>query len=122
MTNNHHIDRIKDLLNEWAGWNIDRCGTGYPRQVSFAKERVQCDAGSSGHREMPDDVKRINEEIERFAPGFKRIINLEYMHKGPQKTKAAILKIPRQVYCARLSWIYEQLVFAMWGVEMKEAA
>lgn len=119
---NPHIDRIKDLLNEWAKWHAGAYSHGYPSKVSFVTERVQSSGHGGDQRDMPDEIKRLNDEVERFAPGFKRIINLEYMHHGPQKTKAAILKIPRQVYCARLSWIYEQLVFSLWGVELKEAA
>lgn len=110
------MDRIKDLLNEWAAWHVDGIGTGYPRQSAFATERVQNDNRSTEtFREMPPEVKQLDEEIEKLAPNFKRILSLEYLDRRPQKTKAAVIGIPRQVFSARLLWIHEQLNFAMWG-------
>lgn len=108
--------RIKELLNEWAGWHLDGVGTGYPRQVAFASERVQTSNRSTDTmREMPPEVSRVNGEIEKLAPAFKRIIALEYLDRRPQKTKAAVIGIPRQVFSQRLLWIHEQLNFSMWG-------
>jgi hypothetical protein len=108
--------RIKELLNEWAGWHLDGVGTGYPRQVAFATERVQTSNRSTDTiREMPEEVLRVNSEIERLAPSFKRIIALEYLDRRPQKTKAAVMGIPRQVFSQRLLWCHEQLSFAMFG-------
>lgn len=108
--------RIKELLNEWAGWHLDGVGTGYPRQVAFASERVQTSNRSTDTmREMPPEVSRVNGEIEKLAPAFKRIIALEYLDRRPQKTKAAVIGIPRQVFSQRLLWIHEQLNFTMFG-------
>lgn len=109
--------RIKELLTEWAGWHHARIGTGYPKQSNFVTERVQSSNRSTEtYVEMPPEVARIDAEIERLAPKFKQIISMEYMDRRPQKTKAAVLDIPRQVFSQRLLWIHEQLNFAMWGV------
>lgn len=109
--------RIKELLTEWAGWHMDGIGTGYPKQVAFATERVQNDNRSTEtYREMPEDVSRLNKEIERLAPQFKRILHLEYLDRRPQKAKAATLGIPREVFSVRLRFVHEQLYFVMWGV------
>ena len=110
------MDRIKELLQAWAGWHMDGREGGYPRSVSFANERVQNDNRSTDTLcEMPEEVKRIDDEIERLAPPFKAIVALEYRDRRPQKTKAALLKIPRQVFSQRLLWIHEQLTYTMWG-------
>jgi len=107
------FDRIKELLSEWATFQIDRQG-GYPRQAPFVTERVDSDNRSTDtYREMPADVVKLGVEIECLAPGFKRIIALEYLDPRPQKVKAAVLGIPRQVFSQRLCWIYEQLSFRM---------
>lgn len=116
MTDKTNIDRIKELLAEWAGWHIDRCGTGYPRQSAFATERVQnSNRSTETLREMPREVSLVNDEIERLAPGFRRLVALEYCDRRPAKTKATLLQIPREVFYARLRFIHEQLAFAMWG-------
>ena len=109
--------RIKDLLQEWAGWQDPCHAAGYPRQVAFASERVQNDNRSTDTiREMPADVRKLSDEIDKLAPNFKRVLALEYLDRRPQKTKAALMDIPRQVFSQRLLWIHEQLNFAMWGV------
>jgi hypothetical protein len=111
-------DSIKALLHEWAGWHIDR-RTGWPTQVAFATERVQsCNRSADTYREMPEEIMRLNIEIERLAPPFKRVVSLEYFDRRPQKTKAAVLMIPRQVFSQRLLWIHEQLAFTMFGEEV----
>lgn len=111
------MDRIKDLLQVWAGWQGDGFKGGYPAQVAFATERVQTSNRSTEtFREMPDDVKRLNDEIDGLAPNFKRVLALEYLDRRPQKTKAQIMGIPRQVFSARLLWVHEQLTYAMWRV------
>lgn len=110
------MDRIKELLREWAGWYVDNMGAGYPKQSPFATERVQNDNRSTEtYREMPAEIVKLNVEIERLAPGFKRILSLEYRDRRPQKTKAALLGIPREVFSARLRWIHEQLDYTMFG-------
>lgn len=111
------LDRIKTLLREWAAWCIDRQG-GYPHQAAFATERVDNSNRSTEtyFEEAPVEIVQLNGEIERLAPGFKRVIALEYLDRRPQKTKAAVLGIPRQVFSQRLLWIHEQLNFAMYGV------
>lgn len=111
------MDRIKELLREWAGWQIDHLAADYPSRSAFVVERVQTSGpGESAYREMPDDIKRLNDEIEKLAPGFKRVLALEYLDRRPQKTKAAVLGIPREVFSVRLRFIHEQLNFAMFGV------
>lgn len=108
--------RIREMLNEWGGWQADRCGSGFPSQVTFIQERVQTSRrAGSDHREMPDDLVKLDREISKLAPGNRRIVNLEYLDRRPQKAKAADLGMPRQVFSARLCWIHEQLSFAMWG-------
>jgi hypothetical protein len=109
------MDRIKEMLREWAGFHIDKL-QGYPGQSAFVTERVQSSNRSTEtYREMPADIVKLNCEIERLAPGFKRIIALEYLDRRPQKTKSAVLGIPRQVFSQRLLWIHEQLNFVMFG-------
>lgn len=107
------MNRIKSLLAEWASYQIDK-RHGYPTQSAFARERVDGNNRSTDtYREMPVDVVKLDVEIERLAPGFKRIIALEYLDRRPQKIKAAVLGIPRQVFSQRLLWIHEQLDFVM---------
>lgn len=107
------MDRIKELLREWASYQIDR-RHGWPTQAAFATERVDgSNRSTETYREMPEEVVRLNVEIERLAPGFKRILSLEYLDNRPQKTKAAVLGIPRQVFSQRLLWCHEQLNFVM---------
>ena len=110
------FDRIKDALNEWAGFMRDRQSGGYPRASNFANERVQSSNTTDSYYEnVPDRVIALDRAIEGLAPSFKRLLNLEYMDKRPVKTKAHLLSIPRQVYYQRIGWIYEQLSFTMWG-------
>lgn len=118
MTTNHIervcMDRIKDLLQEWAGWQVDGFRGGYPAQVAFATERVQdSNRSTDTYREMPPDVAKLNAEIDKLAPNFKRVLALEYLDKRPQKTKAAIMGIPREVFSVRLRFVHEQLNFVM---------
>jgi len=110
------LDRIKTLLHEWAALSIDNVG-GYPRQAAFATERVDnCNRSTETfYDDAPEEIIKLNGEIAKLAPGFKRIIALEYLDRRPQKTKAAVLGIPRQVFSARLLWCHEQLNFAMFG-------
>jgi len=106
--------RIREMLSEWADWQSDRCGLSFPSQVSFVQERVQNSGrGQFDHRVMPDDLAKLNCEIEKLAPGFRRIINLEYLDRRPQKAKAAELGIPREVFSARLRFIHEHLNHVM---------
>lgn len=110
------LDRIRVMLREWAGWHEERLAAGYPGQSAFATERVDnSNRSTDTYREMPEDIKRLNDEIERLAPAFKSVLSLEYLDRRPQKTKAAVLGIPRQVFSQRLLWIHEQLNFAMFG-------
>lgn len=106
--------RIREMLNEWAEWNRDRGGLSFPSRSAFTEERVQ----TSGHStqtcgEMPIDIRKLNSEIDKLAPGFKRIIALEYLDGRPQKAKAALLGVPREVFSARLRFIHEQLNHVM---------
>lgn len=111
-----YMDPIKELLREWASWQFERVAGGYPSQSAFATERVQnSNRSTETYRSMPDEIKKLDGEIERLAPGFKRILALEYLDRRPQKTKAALMGIPRQVFSQRLLWIHEQLNFTMFG-------
>jgi hypothetical protein len=108
--------RIKDLLAEWAARSIDR-QKSYPSQAAFATERVDNSNRSteSYYDDAPEEIVKLNGEVERLAPPFKRILALEYLDRRPQKVKAAVLGIPRQVFSQRLLWIHEQLNFVMFG-------
>lgn len=106
--------RIREMLQEWAGWQSDKCGLSFPSRVSFAQERVQTSGpGATDHREMPAELVKLNREIESMAPGFKQIIRLEYLDRRPQKAKAADLHLPREVFSARLRFIHEHLNHVM---------
>jgi hypothetical protein len=110
------IDRIKDLLNVWAHYYKPLPDRGFPRTCSFVVERVQTSRSTETMVDtVPEDVKRLNDYIESLAPQFKRIRSLEYFDKRPTKTKAELIKIPRQVFALRVRWIYEQLTWSMWG-------
>lgn len=112
------MDRIKELLREWAGYYHDRYGTGYPHQSAFVTERVQTSNRSTdSYRAIPDEIVKLNDLIEHgLAPAFKEIVRLEYMDRRPQKTKAAVLSMPREVFSVRLRFAHEQLNFMMFGV------
>ena len=113
----HRLQRIKDLISEWAAWVADRKQGGFPSQVAFATERVQSSNRSteSYHDNAPPEFIKLETQIELLAPPFKQVLRLEYFDKRPTKTKAALLQIPRQVFAQRISWIHEQLSFSMFG-------
>ena len=106
--------RIREMLSEWAEFNRDRGGLNFPSQSAFTVERVQTSGPSSQTcGEMPVDIRKLNGEIDKLAPGFKRIIALEYLDGRPQKAKAAEIGIPREVFSARLRFIHEHLNHVM---------
>jgi hypothetical protein len=116
------MDRIKGALRDWAGWHLHRESGGgpggYPRQSPFATERVQnnnrcTDTYSESH--MPADLLLLDAHIERLAPGHKRVVAAEYLDRRPQKAKAEMLGLSRQIYSAQLRWLHEQLDFMMYG-------
>lgn len=112
------FDRIKDRLREWASFYRDRFEGGFPSQSSFASERVQTsnrNTESYKVREIPKHVRDLDDIIEGLAPRFKQVVALEYFDPRPQKTKARLLEIPREVFSKRLAWVYEQLDFAVFG-------
>jgi len=116
MTETSNLDRIKDLLNVWAHYYKPLPDRGFPRTCSFVVERVQTSRSTETMVDtIPDDIKRLNDYIESLAPQFKQILSLEYFDKRPTKTKAATIDIPRQVFSQRMRWIYEQLMWSMWG-------
>lgn len=115
------MDRIKDALRAWASWHLHRESGGgpggYPRQSAFATERVQTSNRSTdtySDAQMPPDLLLLDTFIERLAPGHRRVIALEYLDRRPQKAKAEVLGIPRQIYSAHLRWTHEQLHFLMY--------
>lgn len=112
----HPMQRIKDLLCEWASWAVDKQKT-YPTQSAFVTERVQSSnrGTESFYDNAPADIILLDKHIEGLAPGFKRVLGLEYCDKRPTKTKAAVMGIPRQVFAQRVAWIHEQLNFQMFG-------
>jgi hypothetical protein len=122
MTARDPVDRrahwqIRDMLQEWACWQYDRHGLSYPRQAAFVQERVQTSStGEGDHREMPQDLVKLNREIDKLAPGFKRIVALEYIDRRPQKAKAADLGISREAFSARLRFVHEHLGHIIFGV------
>lgn len=106
--------RIREMLNEWAEWHRDRSGLSYPSQAAFSVERVQASRhDGQGHLAMPDDIVKLDREINNLAPGFRRIVSLEYLDGRPQKAKAADLKISREAFSARLRFIHEHLDHTM---------
>lgn len=114
--------RIKDLLCVWASLAIDKRQAGYPKQVAFATERVQ-DSNRSTETyfdSWPADIQRLNTFIEAMAPMFKQVLRLEYFDKRPQKTKAHVLGIRREVFNQRMIYIHEQLDYSMFGVAQND--
>lgn len=116
------MNRIKAALRDWASWHLHRESGGgpggYPRQSAFATERVQTSNRSTdtySDAVMPPDLLRLDIHIERLAPAHKRMVAVEYLDRRPQKAKAEMFGIPRQIYSAQLRWIHEQLEFSMYG-------
>ncbi len=108
------FDRIKDALNEWAGFMRDRQSGGYPRASNFANERVQSSNTTDAYYEnVPDRVIMLDRAIESLAPMFKLIMHMEYMDRRSKAIKAAVIGISHQIYGQRLSFMYEQLSFQM---------
>ena len=64
---------------------------------------------------IPDDVKRVDEEISRLSPQSVRILKLQYCDPRSQKAKAISLKMSRQMFSARLQWVQEQLAFILFS-------
>jgi hypothetical protein len=87
MTVDH--DKIKLLLAVWGSYRIDRAAR------------------------MTEEVKRLDDEIHRLSPQSVRILELQYCDPRPQKSKAAMLKMSRQIFSAHLRWIHDQLSFAL---------
>ena len=109
--------QIKDMLNEWAHYYRPTKDHGYPKSSAFVNERVQSNRSVDTFIEsIPDEILRLNAQIELFAPPFKQLIRLEYFDKRPQKTKAMLLDLTRERYSQRLSFILEQLSFSMFGL------
>jgi hypothetical protein len=67
---------------------------------------------------LPADVQRVIEEINRLDPESAQVIELEYCDPRPQKTKAATLRMSRQMFSAKLRWIHDHLAFLLWGNSM----
>lgn len=110
-------DRIKDALQEWASFMKDKKEGGYPKSSAFANERVQsCNASDAYYANIPDRVIQLDKEIEHLPPMYKRMINLEYMDRRPQKTKAGVLGMPRETFSRTLVCIYTVLDYAVFGV------
>lgn len=73
--------------------------------------------------QRPDNVKLVSLAINTLPPKAVRILETEYCCMGPQKTKAADMSMSRQMYSARLKWIYEHLSFTLWGeIDMSDWA
>lgn len=109
--------KIKEMLHEWAGWHEMALTAGYPHFVAFMTERVQDrNRSTETMRYMPDDIVRLDKEVEKLAPAFKRIISSEYNNRGlPQKSKAARLGIGREEFSRKLQFAHEQLTFVMFS-------
>jgi len=80
-------DMIKQMLASWAAYR--------------------------GCARMPAYLKSLDDEIRRLSPQSLRVLELQYCDRRPQKTKAAILGMSRQIFSARLQWIHEHLSFAL---------
>ena len=113
------LQRIKDALQEWASWAIDR-EKGYPSQSAFATERVQNANRSTEtfYDRMPPHVTKLDQAINQMPKKFVAIICMQYKDKRPQKVKAAVLQMSREVFSQRVLWIHEQLDFSMYGDEL----
>ena len=85
--------RINELLQHWANW--------------------QTASSSSGARDMAPEITTLINEIDKLASIFRRVITLEYLDSRPQKTKAAMIGIPREAFSTRVHFIHEQLDFAV---------
>lgn len=115
----HPFDRIKDALQEWASFMKDKKQGGYPSSSAFAVERVQSSSVMDGYyANIPDRVIKLDKAIEAYPPQFKQIMNMEYMQRRPQATKAAALGIKQPVYSSRLAWMYECLSYFMFGEDI----
>lgn len=88
--------RIKDLLQQWAAW--------------------QSISSTIAGQEMPAEVAILATEIDKLAPTFRRVVALEYLDSRPQKTKAALIGIPRESFSMRVRFIHEQLDFAVFSM------
>lgn len=109
--------RIKDLLQTWATLNANKATGGYPKQSAFATERVDSSNRSTDtyYDGWPADIIQLDSEVEKLAPMFKRILALEYLDKRPQKTKAAVVGISREVFSQRVRYMHIQLSYTMYG-------
>lgn len=114
---NTKMQKIKELLYKWAAWVVERETGGFPSQSAFVSERVQSSNRStdSFYDNAPEDILRLQVEIERLAPLFKQVLRLEYFDKRATRIKAAVLGIPRQVFSQRIGWIHQQLSYALFG-------
>ena len=122
----HHealrFQRIKDALQEWAGYMVDNKLGGYPKQAPFATERVQSSNRSTETLTdaVPDRVVQLNMAIEALAPTFKRVIGLEYCYSGPQKVKADKMGIGRTLFAYHLAHVHEHLEHVMYGASVQQ--
>ena len=122
----HHealrFQRIKDALQEWAGYMIDKKLGDYPGQAPFVTERVQSSNRSTDTLAdiVPDRVILLNIAIEGLAPTFKRVIGLEYCYCGPQKVKADKMGIGRTLFAYHLAHVHEHLEHVMYGASVQQ--
>jgi hypothetical protein len=119
-----NLDRIKDRLRERAFFYKDRNEGGFPRSVSFANERVQTSNRNTDTfvaQEVPAHIKTLDKLIDGISTYYRQVLVMEYSDNRPQKSKAQVLGITREVYSERLKHMYIQLDYALFGNHQSDA-
>jgi hypothetical protein len=87
------------------------------RRLARIRELMQEWADQHEHRAtMRDELVRLDVEINRLAPIFKRVVTVEYLNGDPQKTKAARMGLCREQFSRKLQFSLEQLDYVMFVV------
>lgn len=123
-SDNINLDRIKDRLRERAFFYKDRHESGFPRSSAFANERVQTSNRNTDTfiaREVPKHIKALDDLIGGISTIYRQVLVLEYNDRRPQKTKAEVLGITREVYSERLKHMHIQLDYALFGNHQTDA-
>ena len=109
---------IEILLGEWGGWRRgeNRSHLGYPEQSAFARMRVD------GQRHVDpnvflidDDLRRVDEAIQKLHPDMRSVIVAHYVWIGPVKSKTERMRISRTVYYRHYEFAHKSLAAAMGG-------
>ena len=112
------MKNIEILLNEWGAWKRgeNRSALGYPGEVAFSRMRVDGQRSADPAAFIvDDDVRQIDDEINRIHPDYKAIVVAHYIASGPVKVKSHRLNVSTRIYYTTLEHAHRCLAYQMGG-------